>query len=64
MSIKGETSRALIERVAQVLTAEICWDGERTRREIDSFIAELATFHGVSPEMLEKRTRNRSLTCA
>jgi len=60
LSIRGEVSSALIERVAVVLALELGWDEDRTRDEIATFIAELSTYHGVSPETLERRSHRSS----
>ncbi|UUP18133.1 glycerol-3-phosphate dehydrogenase/oxidase [Nitratireductor thuwali] len=64
LAIKGEISRALIERVAKVLAVESGWDEGRTGSEIEAFTTDLANYHGVSRKMLDQRTHDRSLTCA
>lgn len=55
LSIRGEVSMALIVKVAAIMAAELGWDEARTTREIDTFTGDLANYHGVSREMLERR---------
>jgi hypothetical protein len=64
LSIRGEVSTAIVDRVAEIMAAELGWTPERRDREIESFIRDLADYHGVSREMLERRTRHRSIPCA
>jgi glycerol-3-phosphate dehydrogenase len=64
LAIRGELSTAIVERVADVLAAELGWSAERRSAEIETFIRDLADYHGVSREMLERRTRERSDACA
>lgn len=60
LAIRGEVSTTLIEKAAEILASTLDWPSERTRQEIEDFVAELATYHDVSPEMLAKRTNGRS----
>lgn len=60
LAIRGDISLGLIERIAGVLAATFEWPPERTQQEIDDFTAELSTYFGVSPEMLEQRTNGRT----
>jgi glycerol-3-phosphate dehydrogenase len=64
LAIRGEVSDALIDRVAAVIAAESGWDAKKTAREVQDFRNELEDFYGVSAEMLERRTRDRSKACA
>ena len=64
LAIRGDVSTALIHRVAEIAAPELGWDDARARLEAEAFIEELDQYHGVSREMLEQRTRERSLTCA
>ena len=64
LAIRGDISSVLIERVAEVMADELGWNRERTGREIEAFVADLGNYHGVSREMLDKRTQDRSVTCA
>ena len=64
LAIRGDISSVLIERVAEVMADELGWSRERTGREIEAFVADLGNYHGVSREMLDKRTQDRSVTCA
>ncbi len=63
LSIKGEVSTGIIERVATIMADELGWSPERKNCEIEYFISGLADFHGVSRETLERRTRDRSKSC-
>lgn len=64
LAIRGEISMAQIERVGDLLEAEIGLDPSARAREVENFIEELDRYHGVSRETLEQRTKNRSLICA
>ena len=59
LSIRGDVSAVLVQRVAYVLAAELGWDEDWTRREIETFTCDLSDYHGVSREMLERRDRER-----
>lgn len=63
LAIRGDISTYLIERVADILGRELRWDGGRQRAEVGKFIGELELYHGVSREMLDKRTKGRGLVC-
>lgn len=63
LSIRGDVSTALVERVAAVMATELGWSLERKAREIETFIRDLAKYHGVTREMLDRRTRDRSNAC-
>jgi glycerol-3-phosphate dehydrogenase len=60
LSIRGDVSAALVRRVAAVLATELGWDENRTRCEIDTFNRDLADYHGVSGDMLERRDHERT----
>src|SRR5690606_29919927 len=60
LSIRGDVSTGMVEGVAGVLAAELDWDDDRTRREIETFTGDLADYHGVSREMLERRDHERA----
>ncbi|QDZ03198.1 glycerol-3-phosphate dehydrogenase/oxidase [Nitratireductor mangrovi] len=64
LAIRGEISDTVIDRVAAIVAAEAGWDEAKTLNEIQDFRSELEEFYGVSAEMLERRTRDRSETCA
>lgn len=64
LSIRGDVSQGLIERVAAVLATELGWDEARQRREIATFTAELSDYHGVSAETLMQRSEPGSARCA
>jgi glycerol-3-phosphate dehydrogenase len=61
LSIRGDISTAIIERVANVLAGELGWSEEQAGREIEIFIGRLADYHGVSREMLVQRSHDRSM---
>jgi glycerol-3-phosphate dehydrogenase len=63
LAIRGDISSALIDHVAEVMADEIGWSRERRDREVETFIADLGNYHGVSRDTLDKRTLDRSLTC-
>jgi hypothetical protein len=46
------------------MAGELGWSRERTDREVETFVADLGNYHGVSRETLDKRIQDRSLTCA
>lgn len=60
LSIRGIVSTELVRSAAAVLADELGWDEVKTTREVETFIAELADYHGVSPEMLDQRDKKRS----
>jgi glycerol-3-phosphate dehydrogenase len=64
LSIRGDVSSATITAVAGIMATELGWTPERKAREIETFIRDLADYHGVSREALERRTRDRSDVCA
>jgi glycerol-3-phosphate dehydrogenase len=64
LAIRGEVSTAIIQRIAEITAAELGWTETRREREAEAVIEELEQYHGVSNEMLEQRTRERSLACA
>jgi hypothetical protein len=45
------------------MAKELGWNAERQAQEVATVIENLATYHGVSLEMLEQRTRDRSNIC-
>jgi len=56
LAIAGDISMVSIERIADVLAAERGWSDQHRNGEVESLIAELDTYHGVSQEMLDQRT--------
>lgn len=59
LSIRGDVSSAIVEKVADILAREFGWNDERKKCEIETFVAELADYHGVSREMLARRSGDR-----
>jgi glycerol-3-phosphate dehydrogenase len=64
LSIRGDVSRSIVDRVAAIMAGELGWNSERKAREIDAFVRDLADYHGVSGEMLDQRSSDRSDRCA
>ena len=64
LAIRGDISTQIIDHVAEVAAVELGWSDEEKRRKIAEFITELNDYHGVSREMLDQRTRDRSVECA
>ena len=64
LAIRGEVSTTIVDRVAGIMAAELDWTPAHKVHQIETVIRDLADFHGVSHEMLERRTRDRSDTCA
>lgn len=60
LSIRGDISGVLVERVAHVLADELGWDDARKSREVEAFAAELSEYHGVSREALQRRSNRGS----
>lgn len=56
LAIRGDVTMPILERIADVMTTERHWDKERRAAEIEAVVAELASYHGVSREALERRT--------
>ena len=48
LAIRGLLSLPLITTTAEVMGAELGWSGDRIQGEINSFLADLATWHGVT----------------
>jgi len=55
LSIRGDVSMAIIAAAAAAMAGELGWDDERRAAEIDDFVRDLADYHGVSREMLQRR---------
>jgi glycerol-3-phosphate dehydrogenase len=65
LAITGRIDSALLQGIAAIAAAELGWSNDRTRRECNAVTAELDEFHGVSPQHLDTRSKNRSRTeCA
>jgi glycerol-3-phosphate dehydrogenase len=60
LAISGDVSTDLVERVAGVLGRELGWDAARTTKEIDDVTVELEQYYGVSRQVLDMRSRDRS----
>ncbi|WP_187972652.1 glycerol-3-phosphate dehydrogenase/oxidase [Aquibium microcysteis] len=55
LSIRGDVSMAIIAAAAAAMAGELGWDDQRRAGEIDDFVRDLADYHGVSREMLQRR---------
>jgi glycerol-3-phosphate dehydrogenase len=64
LAIRGQVTAHSVERVAGILASELDWTPARQRDEVHQFIADLENYHGVSHEMLDQRTQDRSNACA
>ncbi|MBL8583090.1 MAG: glycerol-3-phosphate dehydrogenase/oxidase [Rhizobiaceae bacterium] len=64
LSIRGDGSMPIVERVAGIMAGVLGWSDERKAGEIATFVGDLAQYHGVSREMLNERAIDRSDTCA
>ncbi len=63
LAIKGHLSTRLIDQVADILGRELGWESAARRHQVQTFIADLQHFHGVSREMLDQ-PQDRSPACA
>jgi glycerol-3-phosphate dehydrogenase len=64
LSIRGDVSGAIVDRVAAIMAGALGWSEERKDREVGAFTNDLAEYHGVSRHMLEQRSKDRSSQCA
>ncbi|MBL8578382.1 MAG: glycerol-3-phosphate dehydrogenase/oxidase [Mesorhizobium sp.] len=64
LSIRGDVSTDIVQRAAGAMAGELGWSDERRDREIAAFFRNLETYHGVPKDLLDRRSRERSLTCA
>jgi len=64
LAIRGDVSTGLISSVATAMAKELGWSAERQAQEVETVVGNLANYHGVSLEMLEQRTQERSSACA
>lgn len=63
LAITGQLSTGLIDRIAEVAAEELDWTEDRRSGEVAGFVAELDNYYGVSREMLERRTSERTEPC-
>lgn len=56
LAIRGDISMRGIGRIADALAQEFGWDAVRRDSEIESVVNDLTTYHGVSRDMLERRS--------
>ena len=63
-AITGTIDTGLIETIASVAGHELGWDDARRHAEIDQLVADLGRYHGVEQATLDRRTKERTATCA
>lgn len=63
LAITGQLSTGLIDRIAEVAAKDLDWTKDRRSGEVAGFVAELDNYYGVSREMLERRTSERTEPC-
>jgi glycerol-3-phosphate dehydrogenase len=54
IAIKGQLNRPLVESAAAEMKRHLGWSTKRTSDEIESFIADLASYHGVNIDRSRK----------
>jgi glycerol-3-phosphate dehydrogenase len=64
LSIRGEVSGTIVDRVAAIMAGALGWSEEQKDREVGAFTNDLAEYHGVSRHRLEQRSKDRSSQCA
>ena len=64
LSIRGDVSGVIVDRVAAIMARTLGWSDGRRDQEVESFKDALAQYHGVSRDMLEQRSKDRSSQCA
>nr|WP_298681629.1 glycerol-3-phosphate dehydrogenase/oxidase [uncultured Dongia sp.] len=57
LAIQGLVTTTSIRRIAAIAAAELGWGENRRDREISDLVAELEAYYGVSPAMLDDRSR-------
>ena len=63
LAITGQISSEIISRVAAIATEYLGWDTARQEQEKASLISELDEFHGVCPQTLLNRSKQRKSQC-
>lgn len=63
LAITGAISASRIAAIAAIAAAELGWTATETAAQIARLTHELATYHGVTAEMLALRTDERNLPC-
>jgi glycerol-3-phosphate dehydrogenase len=64
VAITGTIDIGLIEAISAVAAGELGWSEVRRRAEIAELVADLGNYHGVSADELDRRTRERTASCA
>ncbi len=63
VAIRGDLSMGIVRNVAGIMARELGWRPGREQDEIETFLADLETYHGVSRETLELRSHEGSNLC-
>lgn len=63
LAITGQISMEIIERITAIIAETIGWDEKKMRQEISALTSELDNYHGVCPQTLSNRSRQRNLQC-
>ena len=64
LAITGQISSEIISQVATIAAKCLGWDAARQEQETASLISELGEFHGVCPQTLSNRSKQRKTQCA
>ena len=57
LAVRGDISRRGVEAIASTLGAELNWGPDRIAAEIQAVTNDLSTYHGVSRDRLERRSK-------
>jgi len=63
LAIRGELTLSIVHRVAEIMAAALGWNEARRQEEVERFLNNLETYHGVSREALERRSCVGSMQC-
>ena len=63
LAITGQISSEVISRIAAIAAKYLNWDVGRQEQEKASLISELGEFHGVCPQTLSNRSKQRKSQC-
>jgi glycerol-3-phosphate dehydrogenase len=63
LAITGNISSEIISRIAVIAAKCLGWDDAKREQEIASLVSELNEFHGVCPQTLSDRSKQRKTQC-
>jgi glycerol-3-phosphate dehydrogenase len=63
-AITGTIDTGLIEAIADAAAGELGWSDARRRAEIEELVTDLEGFHDVGHDVLDRRTKERTVECA